>query len=612
MVKGLVKGVGMLVFIVAVVGATAGIGVAAGLGNTVVLAGLTALFCFIAATGGPLRSDLVLLAGYAPVVVAGVAGPRLLGAVSDVAAIALLTVVVFTAALLPALGPRFVTVGLGLGMASVFGYGFQLTGTASAGQIIGAPALAAGVAIVLRLLLGIGDPGKPTREALADALAGGGRDTAERAVRLWLADRPRKWQTRVLGAGARARATASVLDDRRRTLTEDQATALGTILDAADAELVQLAEAVRAKDAPDEVVAATRPDLLVDLPGETRRLVDELWSGVDAVREAVLTRDESVVDIPRRAVRTALRHEAEGALSWRSAQLRHAVRCALGMLLALVVARFRPGDPLTVSFLMTTFAVLQPEWRDTLSKAWQRVGGALGGAVVLALVLWLLPHDALLPIALVALLAGFPLMRSKPTVFNGCMVLLSVGMNAATKHLDARTLLVEYVLLMVLAVAIALLFGFAAVPGVRKPSLAERFTEAVDATRALLTAVAATLRDDPAGRRELGVRFRAAARAQQDLRAPEPGSKPPEAGQQAALDSAAEGLRGLAASAGALLLRGGSGPMAGFTASAAQALRGSSAITAPDEPLDEEQRLVADTVIADVLRVRHAAPALGG
>jgi hypothetical protein len=28
-------------------------------------------------------------------------------------------------------------------------------------------------------------------------------------------------------------------------------------------------------------------------------------------------------------------------------------------------------------------------------------------------------------------------------------------------------------------------------------------------------------------------------------------------------------------------------------------------------PLDEEQRLVADTVIADVLRVRHAAPALG-
>jgi hypothetical protein len=103
------------------------------------------------------------------------------------------------------------------------------------------------------------------------------------------------------------------------------------------------------------------------------------------------------------------------------------------------------------------------------------------------------------------------------------------------------------VLLMVLAVAIALLFGFAAVPGVRKPSLAERFTDAVDTTRALLTAVAAALRGESAGRRELGVRFRAAARAQQDLRAPEPGSNPPEAGQQATLDEAAEGLRGLAA-----------------------------------------------------------------
>lgn len=99
MVKGLIKSVGMLGFVVVVVGATAGIGVAVGLGNTVVLAGLTALFCFIAATGGPLRSDLVLLACYAPLVV-GVAGPRLLGAVSDVAAIALLTVVVFVAALL--------------------------------------------------------------------------------------------------------------------------------------------------------------------------------------------------------------------------------------------------------------------------------------------------------------------------------------------------------------------------------------------------------------------------------------------------------------------------------------------------------------------------------
>ncbi|WP_410626114.1 FUSC family protein [Amycolatopsis sp. cmx-8-4] len=468
--KGLIKSVGMLGFVVVVVGATAGIGVAIGLGNTVVLAGLTALFCFIAATGGPLRSDLVLLACYAPLVVAGVAGPRLLGAVSDVAAIALLTVVVFVAALLPALGSRFVTVGLGLGMASVFGYGFQLTGTASAGQIIGAPALAVGVAIVLRLLLGVGDPGKPTREALADALAGGDQDTAERAVRLWLADRPRKWQTRVLGAGVRARATAAILDDRRRALGEDQAGALRTLLDAADAELAGLADAVRAKDAPDDLPAAERPDPGAGLPGETRRLVDELWSGVDAVRDAVLTRDESVVDIPRAAVRAALRHEAEGALSWRSAQLRHAVRCAIGMLLALVVARFRPGDPLTVSFLMTTFAVLQPEWRDTLSKAWQRVGGALGGAVVLALVLWLLPPGALLPLALVALLAGFPLMRSRPTVFNGCMVLMSVGMNSATKHLDARTLLVEYVLLMVLAVVIALLFGFAAVPGVRKPS----------------------------------------------------------------------------------------------------------------------------------------------
>ncbi|WP_326837079.1 FUSC family protein [Amycolatopsis rhabdoformis] len=609
----LARGGGLLAVILVVVGGTAGLGAVLGLGATMILAGLTALFCFLAANGGPLVPDLKLLAAFAPAVVLGAAGPRLLGEVSQVAAIALLVVVVFCAALLPALGARYVTVGLGIGLASVFGYGFQLTGVASAGQILGAPALAIGVVFVLRLLTGLGDPGKPTRVALADALAGPDRESAERAVRLWLADRPLRWQARVVAAGVRCHATTAVLRDRLRVLDDEQAAAVTAVLDAVRTGLDVLAEAVRAKTLdPAGVPELVRVEPDLDLPGDTRALIADAWTALDAVREAVVTRDESLVDFPRHIVRTALRREATGALPWRSAQLRHAVRCALGMLVAVVIASLRPGDPLTVSFLMTTFGIMQPEWRDTLAKVWQRVAGSVAGAGVLALALWLLPHSALLPLGLVALLVGFPFLQAKPLVFNGCVVLMSVSVNAVTKHLDPGATLVEYVLLVALAVAIALLFGFAAVPGVPKPSVAQRFSDATAAMGELLGSVAARLRGAAGGdAREVGPRFRAAVRTHQDLLAPEPGSRGPESAQREALDESVEGLRGLAASAGAMLQRGtGSPALAGFTADAAAALAGEAPPPARPELPDEEERLIADLVLADVLRVTHGRTVL--
>ncbi|WP_370935990.1 FUSC family protein [Amycolatopsis sp. cg13] len=607
--NAIARGGGMLAAILVVVGGTAGLGVALGLGGTAMLAGLTALFCFIAATGGPLRPDLWLLAAFAPAVVLGGAGPRLLGEVSPVASIALLVLVVFAAAVVPALGLRYVTVGLGLGMASVFGYGFQLSGAASPVQIISAPALAVGVVFVLRLLMGLRDPGKPTRTALADALAGPDRASAERAVRLWVTDRPRAWQARVLAGGARYHGTAALLRDRLRAFDEEQAAAVSRVLDAADEQVAALAEAVRAKTVSDPPeIERLDPD--VALPGDTSALLDEAWAGLFAIREAVLNRDESIVDFPRHLVREALRREATGVFSWRSAQLRHAVRCALGMLVAAVIATFRPGDPLTVSFLMTTFALMQPEWRDTLAKAWQRAAGAVAGAVVLAVALWLLPPGALLPLGIVALLVGFPFMQVKPMVFNGCMVLMSVGMNATTRHLDAVSVLVEYLLLVALAVVIGLLFGFAAVPGVPKPSVAQRFSDALSETGELLASVAERLRGG-GGRREVGLRFRAAARTHQDLLSPEPGSREPSPEQREALEDAGQGLRGLAASAGALLQRDEQSPtMASFASAAADALAGSGELPPRPADVDEEERLLADLVRADLLRVHRGAEVL--
>lgn len=600
----------MLVVIVVVVGSAAGVGAGLGLGNVTILAGLTALFCFIAANGGPLRADLKLLAAFAPAVIIGGALPRLLGRLSPIAAIPALVIIVFVAALLPVFGTRFVTVGLGLGMASVFGYGYQVTGGENQWQIVAAPAIAVGVVIILRTVMGARDPDKPTRVALAGALQGVS-GAQERAARVWLADRPRVWQSRVLGAGARFSATMTVLKGRQQALPAEQAEALGEVIEAAEKHMSILAEAVKAKSTPDDLPSVERLSPKVKLPGATEHMVDGLWRLIDTVHDAVTTRDRSTSTFPRYFIEQALRREVTGMFSWRSAQLRHAIRCALGMAIALTIAAFRPGDPLTVSFLMTTFAIMQPEWRDTLAKAWQRVGGALAGAAVLALVLWLLPQSALMPVALVALLVGFPFMQTQPMLFNGCMVFLSVGLNATSRHLDPVSTLIEYVLLMAGAVAIGLLFGFLAVPGVARPPLSARFADATSELQRLLRMVSGLLRGDELLGRTVGVRFRDAARAHQNLIAPEPGSKAPTADQQEALEEAGDGLRGLAASSLALFRLGNTAPaLADFTAEAARALTDGE-VPEPPPGLDDEQQLIADVVVADLLRVQHARPQLG-
>ncbi|GAB3732961.1 hypothetical protein GCM10027598_57150 [Amycolatopsis oliviviridis] len=601
------KGPGLLVVLLVVLGGVSGLGFLLGLGNAAVLAALTALFCLMAAVGGPLWADLRLLAWFAPALILAVGVPRLLGAVSQWAAIGLLVVIVVLAGLLPVLGARFVTVGLGLGMASLFGYGFQLTGTASAGQILGAPALAVGVVLLLRVLMGAKDPSKPTRDALADALASSASETQERAAKLWLADRPRRWTGRVLGGMFRYRAATGLLEVRRKRLSHAE---IGETLDAAKEEAVRLAEAVRSATAPNDVEPVRREEP-AGLPGATARLVTALWDSLETIRTAATERDESRVDVPKGLRKELRRIELSGAFSWQSPQFRHALRCGLGLALALVVASFRPGDPLTVSFLLGTFAIMQPEWRDSLGKAWQRIGGSLGGAVVLTLVLWLLPQGFLLPIGLVALLGGFSFMQTRPAVFNGCMVLMSVGMNATTRHLDPRYVLVEYLLLMVLAGAIALLFGFAAIPGVPKPGPAERFESAVGATRALLGSVGRKLRGEDVDPRTLGREFRDAAIAQHGLLGAEPGTKEPAPGQRDALERAAEALRGLSVTASSLLLRPGTADAAEAVDEAARTLGTEEAAEIPaPRDADEEQRLVLDTIAADVVAVGEAAQAL--
>ncbi|MCK2244011.1 MULTISPECIES: FUSC family protein [unclassified Crossiella] len=596
------------VMMIVVIGGVAGLGFLAGLGPAAVLGALSAMFCLIAAFGGALWPDLKLLAVFAPAMVLVVAGPRLLAEVSAPAAIAVLTVIVFAVALLPTFGPRFITVGLGLGMGALFGYAFQTTGTAGVWQVVFAPALGVGVVIVFRLLLGLRDPDKPTRAAVAGMLTATDVRGPDAAIRAWRGDRQRQWLGQVLDGGLRYRTKLFLLADRVHQLDEALAGQLRAVLDAAKAEAAALAAAVVDGGEPP---APQRPATPAELPGETSAMVVTLWDGLDRVRTALTDRD-------RRPTTSRLGAEYPGerlieAISWQSAQFRHALRCAIGVLLALLIAAQRPGDPLMPSFLMAVFMIMQPDWRASALKAWQRAAGTLLGALALVAVLWVLPQAALMPIGLVAMMIGFGFQQRYPIIFNGCMVLMLVGMNATTRHLDPGPVLVEYVLLIVLAVGIGLLFGFAVVPGMRAPSPLERLRRATEGARAGLAAITERLGQSWA---EIDVRSlirdqrRSAAQLHELLGGQLKGRDDTEVN-RTALAQADDALRGLRSGTAGLLMHGGDQALTKDTLDwLVRALGETEQVAEPPEPRTEEQRLLIDSLAADVVGLRRATSML--
>jgi len=610
----------MAALMLVVIAVAAGLGVLVGLGAAAVLAALCAMFCLMASFGGTLRADLRLLAWFGPLLVVVVGGLKALAAVAPWPAIALVVLIVFGVGLLPVLGTRFITVGMGLGMASTFACGFQLAGPFTLGQDFAAPAIAVVVVLAVRTLLGLKDPDAAMRTALAGVLTGGPGAAGDNAMAQWRADGPRAWTTGVLAGILRYHNAVRVLTTRRGQLSGPAVAELDQVLAAANEDAQRLAGEVSARNAPDPVGRVRRVEPRISLPGATRELVTSVWLGLEAIQAAAAHRDRTEVAMPAYFGRDQWETSLRGALNWDSAQLRHAVRCALGMLLALSLSMLWASSPLRLSFLLAVFAIMQPQLQDSIRVARQRAYGALAGAAALALLIVLveLPQTALVPIGIGAMLVGMLFfMQRNPVVFNACTVLMSVGLNVNTRHLELRTTLLEYLGMMALAVAIALVFGFVAVPGIPKPNVATRFNDAVRDARELVHEVAATLINRNLDPMALRPRFRAATGAHQNLRATDSVSPEPSAEQQLAAERASEALQGLSASMSALLMRASaSAPLADAVAEVALQLDPH----IPADParvdgklpavIDPEQRLLVDTMIASTLTVAQSAPIL--
>ncbi|WP_168581737.1 FUSC family protein [Gephyromycinifex aptenodytis] len=461
---------------------------ALGAGSAAIVGGMVAFFALISFMAGPLRRDLRLALMLAPIMTAGAVLPRLVAEASRPAGIALAVVVVGVAALLPLWGRHLTSAGTGLGMSSLFAFGFAPTTTTSIGQLLVAAISGFVTAVLVRILLGLADPSKPTRAATA-ALLDAKEPAVGEAFDLWLADGRPHWIGEVMSAATRFRraAHAAGLAAHR----DDAATQEG--LNRLSARAQELAGLVRAKD-PAKVPAATAADVATpdsDTPAYPPGL-ENAARALDLVEEAARNRDRTRVPLEnseRAALREALLRPAP---TLGSIHVRHAIRTALGLLVMLILtSHLEHGDPLIPTTLMTTFGILQASWAATLDKARPRIIGLLFGSLGVWLLLVIVPQPLLTPISAAALLLGLGFVTSRPALGYAFMVLVSVGLNSATRHLDPYPLLGEYAVLIALSVLVGVVGGFTVIPSLRTAPLAQRVEEARGAAVQLLHALAA-------------------------------------------------------------------------------------------------------------------------
>uniref|UniRef100_UPI001E61D8AE hypothetical protein n=1 Tax=Cellulomonas hominis TaxID=156981 RepID=UPI001E61D8AE len=177
-----------------------------GAGAAGIIGGLTGMFSLVAFMGGPLRADLRVAAVLGPLLVVAAAVPRLVAEASRPAAIALVVLLTVVAALLPLVGPRFANAGMGLGMTTMFGYGYAPMGAADHRQVLAAAVAGVVVAVLLRVLMGISDPSRTTRQQVAAVLVADdpGAATAT-AFGTWLSDGRQRWLAQALEGASRYR-----------------------------------------------------------------------------------------------------------------------------------------------------------------------------------------------------------------------------------------------------------------------------------------------------------------------------------------------------------------------------------------------------------------------
>ncbi|MFB9570251.1 FUSC family protein [Saccharopolyspora hordei] len=430
------------------------------------MAGLTAVLALVATGGQSLRSDLRRFVWFTPaLVLVMTVGPLL----ANVPVLAWLVValVVFGAGMLPALGEHYRVGGQTFAAATLVSTTTGLGSDQPAWVLLAASASGAVFALLLRVLIGLSDPGRATRVAVARTLTEPGPGVVESAAAAWRADGSSTWLGEVLAGATRFRAAREVLLAQAQQSDRIEAERLHRIVARIDEVAAELARAVRARACTGLPHAARRdPAEAVLARGGRQDLPDAvrgLNEGLDRIRATVVRRVET--PLPPQAPgarRERLKGAVRAHLSLRSSLFRHAIRCTLAVSLGMVIVLLL-RDPSASSLLLALYVVLQPAARDSMTGALERTGGAVLGVTALALLITLLPGAFLLvPLVIGGMLLSMPRLRTEYQALLSCLIVITVVDQAMRLDRPLVNVGISFAANTAVGAAIALIVGYVA------------------------------------------------------------------------------------------------------------------------------------------------------
>jgi len=459
-----------------------------GFGAAAILAALTAMFVLIAAFGGPLRSDLRMMAWFGPVFILAVGGAHVLASVSPWGTIPVIVVIVFIAGLLPAFSPRYTTVGLALVLGTLIGFGIRLSGNLPIISIFGGIAVGFIVIALVRFVLGLGDPSLVTRKTIAGVLTDADMGAIDHAWKTLRAAHPEQWMGEALSGAETYRVACLILVSWLEQLSQSDALRVRSILDEADNDAREMVSLIKAKKAPTGTSTAQRAgeEIAGELPGDLQVIVPSLRRSLDRIYTAALRRDSTPLTIAK-VPGTSFWDTSRALFSWDSSILRHALRSATAVLVALIIASLNWDNPLNTTFLTATFVIIQPTQLGTAVNALQRIAAAIFGVCIATGLALIVPPAILLPLAMFALFVALPFMSKNRVIYYAMLAVMKLLLGISTKSLSASTGLLAYLLYIVIAAVIALFF-ITVVPHA-EPNAVKRIQKALAAVRALLLSI---------------------------------------------------------------------------------------------------------------------------
>lgn len=431
-------------------------------GTPALIAGLTAVFALVGAGGHALRSDLGRFAWFMPTLMLVMGGGPLLMRIPVLAGL-LVAVVIFATGLLPALGEHYRVAGQTLAAATLVS---ATTGIGSEQPPLillcstGAGAL---FALLLRVIIGLSDPTRATRAAVAHTLIEPGPGVVELAGTAWRGDGSSTWLGQVLAGSARFRSARETLLAQALRAEPGEAQRLRGVVAQADIIAIELAKAVRSR-ACTGLPPLVRMDPARSVFTRDRDIPDaarSLNKGLDQIRSAVLRRIEAPATRPtpggkRKRARDAL----EAHLSLRSSLFRHALRCTLAVGIGMVVVLLL-RDPSASSLLLALCVVLQPAARDSMTGALERTGGVVLGVVVLAGLITLLPGAFLLvPLIVAGMLLAITRLREQYQLLLAALIAVTVVDQATRLDRPLVNVAISFAANTAVGTAIALFVGY--------------------------------------------------------------------------------------------------------------------------------------------------------